>query len=541
MIKAPRVPSQQTIDECTSKGWWTAETFADVLERRAREKPDKEVFADERRRITYGQLWDEVRRCAEFLRRRGVRRGNVVIVQIPNRIEFAVVFFSLELIGAIANKISPDFRGMEVEYIARFSGARAYVCARGFKGFEFLRMMDEIRPRLPTLEILACVDAVDQPGVASFARELATMPPIADADRVRMDANEVMRMAFTSGTTGNPKGVLHSFNTTRAMACQILRDFDINEQDVILVFLPLGLNWGYCMLLQTVYAGARAVLMERFSADAVLEKIESQRITYFPTAPASLVALLNSPELKKRDSSSLRVVMTGGASAAVETIKAFQAALPKAKLIELYGMLESGFHTYTRMTDDPFKVTGTIGRVVDSMGLRLIDEQGRDVPYGQEGEIAAKGPSVHLGYLNNEAANREAFTEDGWFRSGDLAKYVDDEGNLMIVGRRKEIINRGGKKYFPREIEELLYQHPKILQVAIVGVPDPRVGEKNCMCAVLKPGERMELQEAVEFLRGRVAEYKLPEQLVIMDALPMTPTGKIRRPEIVKLVQAGAR
>jgi len=178
-----------------------------------------------------------------------------------------------------------------------------------------------------------------------------------------------------------------------------------------------------------------------------------------------------------------------------------------------------------------------VGRCVNQMGLRIIDEDGNDVPHGEVGEIAAIGPSVHFGYLNNDAANRDSFTADGWFRTGDLGQFVDAEDNVRIAGRKKEIINRGGKKYFPREIEELLYEHPAILQMAIVGAPDARLGEKNCLCVVLKPGASLTLDEVVAFLRSRVADYKLPEQLEIMDSLPMTPTGKIRRPELVKRVQ----
>lgn len=536
MIKAPRLPSPAVIKEYTEKGWWGDRCLSDVLERRARETPTREAIVDDRRRITYGQLWAEVKRFAEFLRRQGVQRGDVVTLQLPNRIEFPVVFFSLELIGAIANKISADFRAVEVEYILKFSQSRVFVCASQFKGFDYLGMVRDIRPRLPDLAIVLCVDDVSEPGVASFARVVNETPEIAAGDRVRMDPFEIMRMCFTSGTTGNPKGVLHCFNTTLCTSDLINDELAVTDKEVLLDYLPVGLNWGYITLVQGVMAGARTVLMERFSGDGALEVIERERVTYIPTAPASIVAMLNSPQLAKRDLSSLRVVITGGASAAVETIKAFQAALPSAKLIELYGMLETGFHSFTRLTDDPLKVNGTVGRCVSVMGLRIIDEEGKDVAYGEVGEIAAIGPSVHFGYLNNDAANRDSFTPDGWFRTGDLGQFVDKEGNVRIAGRKKEIINRGGKKYFPREIEELLYQHPAILQVAIVGAPDPRLGEKNCMCAVLKPGASLTLEEVVAFLRGRVADYKLPEQLVVMPDLPMTPTGKIRRPELIKRV-----
>lgn len=538
MLKAPRFPDPATIKEYTAMGWWGDRTLSDVLERRAREHPDREAMVDGRRRITYGALWAEVKRFAEFLRRQGVRRGDVVTLQLPNRIEFPVVFFSLELIGAIANKISADFRSVEVEYILKFSQSRVFVCAGQFKGFDYLAMVREIRPRLPDLAMVICIDEVSSPDVTSFAQVVHQTPEIAAADRVRMDPLEIMRMCFTSGTTGNPKGVLHCFNTTLCTAQLFNDELKVTERDVLLDYLPVGLNWGYITLVQTVMAGARVVLMERFSAEAALETIERERVSFIPTAPASIVAMLNSAQLLKRDLRSLRVVITGGASAAVETIKSFQAALPSAKLVELYGMLETGFHAFTRLTDDPLKVNGTCGRCVSVMGLRIIDNDGKDMPYGEVGEIAAIGPSVHFGYLNNDDANRDSFTADGWFRTGDLGQFVDTEGNVRIAGRKKEIINRGGKKYFPREIEELLYEHPAVLQVAIVGAPDPRLGEKNCMCVVLKPGTSLTLEEVVAFLKGRVADYKLPEELVVMPDLPMTPTGKIRRPELIKRVSA---
>ena len=221
--------------------------------------------------------------------------------------------------------------------------------------------------------------------------------------------------------------------------------------------------------------GCRGVLMERFSARGALELIQKERVSYIATAPASIVAILNDPEVDKYDTSSLRVVITGGASAAIETIRDYQARM-KGHLIELYGMLETGFHTYTRFTDDPQKVNGTIGRVVGAMELRIVDDAGNDVGYGEIGEICARGPTVHLGYHNNPSANAAVFFQGGWFRTGDLGRYVDPQGNVQITGRSKEIINRGGKKFFPREIEEILYTHPKILHAAMVGIPDKRLG-----------------------------------------------------------------
>jgi non-ribosomal peptide synthetase component E (peptide arylation enzyme) len=519
-----------------ARGLWTDETFFEVLERQARRHPDREVFADARGRITYGELKDRVERCAEFLRRIGIKRGDVVTIQLPNRIDFPIVFFSLELIGAIANKVNPDFRARELEYILKFSGSRALVCPREFKSFDYVTMAKSLQRVVPGVEHVIVAGGGAE-GAHDLDQGLSDCPPISAEHRVKMNADEIFRMAFTSGTTGDPKCVLHSFNSTLYAGYVLNTDMKVTPEDVMLVYLPVGLNWGYLCVLQTIMAGARAVLFERFSARGALELIQKERITYIATAPASIVAILNDPDLAKFDTSSLRVVITGGASAAIETIRDFQSRI-NGSLIELYGMLETGFHTYTRFTDDPQKVNGTIGRVVGEMELRIIDEAGNDVPHGEIGEIAARGPTVHLGYHNNSSANASAFIKGGWFRTGDLGRYVDTQNNVQITGRSKEIINRGGKKFFPREVEEILYTHPKILHAAIVGIPDQRLGERNCLCVVPKPQQQLALGEVVSFLKGQVADYKLPEMIEQFDDLPMTGTGKIRRHILRDLVTA---
>src|SRR5262249_37900453 len=436
-------------------GLWLNKNFFDVIEEGARAHRDREVFADASRRITYGALKREIEQCAEFFRGIGIRRGDVVTVQLPNRIAFPIVFFSLELIGAVANKVNPDFRARELEYILKFSGSRAYVCPREFKCFDYVAMARGLQAAVPAVTHVIVAGGSAE-GAFDLDAGIAKSLPIAAVDRVRMSPNEVFRMAFTSGTTGDPKCVLHSFNTTLCTVKLLNDDMLMTDRDVMLIYLPVGLNWGYICLMQTIMAGGRAVLLERFSARTALESIEREKVTFIATAPASIVAMLNDPELEKFDVSSLRVVITGGASAAIETIREFRKRM-KGHLIELYGMLETGFHTYTRLTDNPEKVSGTIGRLVETMELRLIDERGNDVPHGQIGEIAARGPSVHLGYHNNPRANEQAFTEDGWFRTGDLGRFVDEAGNIELTGRSKEIINRGGKKFFPREVEEILY------------------------------------------------------------------------------------
>jgi non-ribosomal peptide synthetase component E (peptide arylation enzyme) len=517
----------ELVGRYTRSGHWGSETFYQILARRAAVHPAREALVDRRHRVSYGELKARVDRVAAKLGELGIGPGDVVTIQLPNWVEFASVFFALERLGAVANQIGPDFRSREVEYILRFSGSRAFVCPATFKGFDYVRMIQDLRPGLRDLKTVCVLGAGGGEGLVSLDGILDGSDAIASLAAVPLTADDVMRMAFTSGTTGNPKGVIHSHNTTLSTCRTLNRDMGVSEAEVFLIYLPLGLNWGYLTLVQAVMAGAKAVLLDQFGARAALELIEGERVTVIPTAPASIISMLNEPDLDRFDLSSLRVVITGGASCPVETIREFRACM-HGYLVELYGMLETGFHTYTRLTDDPEAVTGTVGQPASGMGLRLIDEQGRDAPPGSEAEIAAQGPSVHLGYHKNPTANAELFTADGWFRTGDLGQF-DAAGNLRIVGRLKEMINRGGKKFFPREIEEILYTHPKILHAAIVGVPDPRLGERNCLCVIPRRGERVTLEEIVALLRDEVATYKLPEMIEVFDEFPFTPTGKIQR------------
>jgi non-ribosomal peptide synthetase component E (peptide arylation enzyme) len=517
-------------------GLWSDETLATSLARRVAESPDREALTDGTCRITYRELAHGIDRMAARLRALGIGQGDVVTIQLPNWIEFALVFFALERLAAVAVTVSVDFRSRELEYIMRFSGSKMLVCCARFRDFDHVAMAQEIWPRLPMLRCIGVVRGEPGRGMVSLNEVAAGSGPPAGFVPVAMDADAVMRMAFTSGTTGNPKGVMHSHNTTLAAACILNGDLGLASEDVMLIWLPLGLNWGYLTLVQSVLAGARAVLLDRFKPAAALDLIERERVTYIPTAPASLTSILQEPDLATRDLSSLRIVVSGGASAPVETIRAWRHAAPGA-LLELLGMLETGYQSYTRVTDDPERVAGSVGHPASHMGLKLVDADGREVAHGMEGDVCADGPSVHLGYHNNRTANAEAFLPDGWFRSGDLGM-IDAEGNLRIVGRLKEMINRGGKKFFPREIEEILYTHPQVLYAAIVGIPDQRLGERNCLCLVPRPGETPSLKSLIGFLGDSVATYKLPERLELFSQFPFTPTGKIQRHALVREVMA---
>ena len=231
------------------------------------------------------------------------------------------------------------------------------------------------------------------------------------------------------------------------------------------------------------------------------------------------------------------MMTTGGASCPIEVIREVRVRLP-SHLLELYGMLECGFQSHTMPDEDPEVVCGLVGRPLPQMGIRVVDDSGKDCPRGTPGEILTYGPSVTIGYYNNPEANERSFSPDGWFATGDIG-ILDENGYLKIVDRKKELIIRGGANIYPREIEEVLYQHPKVLEAAAVGVPDPRLGERVCACVVPHSGESLTLDEVVAFLTDKIATYKLPEFLHLLDALPRTPTGKVQKGPLRYIVLKG--
>lgn len=524
-----------------ASGIWPNETFADVLRARVAAHPDREAVTDGVTRLSYRALEDAILRVADCLVRSGIRPGDIVAVQLPNWIEFIPAYFAIERVGAIGVPVSIEFRAREVDYVLRTTNCRGVITCAGYKGFDHQAMIEGLRADLPDLAFVGVLRGEALPGNVALDPVIAASGRPEGFAEVKTDPDAMMRMMFTSGTTGSPKGVTHNHNTSLWPARMLNMDMGVGEDEVMLLYLPLALNWGYLSVLQIVLAGCRLVIMEKFAAEPALQIIERERVTYVATAPASIVAMLNVPGQEKYDLSSLRTVISGGTSCPIETIRAFRARIG-GDLIELYGMLEcGGYHTYTRRSDDPEAVSGSVGKCGTEMRLRISPIGGvGEVAPGEPGEIQSQGPATQLGYYKRPEANAEAFTDDGWFRSGDLG-LIDENGNLRIVGRLKEMINRGGKKYYPREVEEILYTHPKVLHCAVIGLPDERLGESNCLCLVPRPGETAVLQEFVDFLKNEVAVYKLPERLEIFDELPMTPTGKIQRHVLVKQVAERGR
>ena len=520
------------------EGYWVDTTSNDALEQRARETPDKLAIVDGRVRLRFGEYYRRAERLAAHFVGLGLGADDVVAIQLPNWSEFAVAVNAAMLAGVPFCQFHSDFRSREVEFILSFTEASALIVPSHFRRFDYLAMLADLRPRLPQLRNIMVVGEEVPPGyfdVRGFL-DAAGEPEIKPKQlrRRRPSANDLSRTAFTSGTTGDPKAVLHLHNTTNCAARFVNEGLRIDEDSVLLAFLPVGLNWGLLNVLQAVFAGCTIVLQEVFDAEQALALIERERVTHFCCAPAHLVSLLSVSDLGRYDLSSLQVMTTGGASCPIEVIREVRARLP-GHLLELYGMLECGFQSHTTLADDPEEVCGLVGRPPRQMGIRVVDDDGRDCPSGTAGEILTCGPSVTVGYYNNPDANARSFSPDGWFATGDIG-ILDAKGYLKIVDRKKELIIRGGANIYPREIEEVLYQHPKVLEAAAVGVPDPRLGERVCACIVPRPGESLTFEEMIAFLRGKIATYKLPEFFRLLDALPRTPTGKVQKGSLRDIV-----
>jgi acyl-CoA synthetase (AMP-forming)/AMP-acid ligase II len=519
-------------------GYWTADTTNEALENLARERPHDLALDDGRVHLTWAELHGRVRRLAAHFLSLGLTNDDVVAIQLPNWGEFVIAVNAAMLAGIPFCQVHSDFRSREIEFVLSYTKAAVFIAPVSFRKFDYLAMVDEIRPRLPNLRHVMAIGSEVPNGVFDLRHFLDgnVVPAVAEGSLKarRPNGNDLARVAFTSGTTGDPKAVLHLHNTTNCAVRFINRDHRLGPTDVILLMLPVGLNWGLFNVIQAIMCGATIVMAEQFTPAGAMELIEKFRVTYVCCAPAHLVSLLASVDLAKRDISSLKVTVTGGASCPIEVIREYRKRM-SGTLLELYGMLECGLQSCTLIDDDPESVVGTVGRPIAEVQSKVVDDKGQPCPPDAIGEILTRGPSVTIGYYNNPDANARAFDGDGWFRTGDLGTF-DSRGYLRIVGRKKEMLIRGGANIYPREIEEVLYQHPKVRDAAVIGIPDPRLGERTCACLVPKDGQTITFDEIVEFLRPKIATYKLPEVVKIFSDLPRTPTGKIQKGPLLGLV-----
>ncbi|TDO46852.1 cyclohexanecarboxylate-CoA ligase [Kribbella sp. VKM Ac-2527] len=522
-------------------GYWAPSSFNALVAEEAERRGDQTFIFDSTTSLTYADLREKALRLAVGLRRQGVERGDRVAVQLPNWTDFAVVAAALSRIGAILVPIMPIYREEEVGYVLRHSGAVAAVTCEEFRGFGHLAMFEELRsstPDLRTVYVARATGSADAPALDSL---------VVDGDLAELDAeagpdsspDDGFLIVYTSGTTSRPKGCYHTFNTVRASATAIMKSLDYTENDVEFGPSPVTHSTGLVTsVVLPLIAGAKSYLMEAWDPQEGLNRIEQHGCTVTVTATPFLQMLMGAYDPSKHDASSMRLWVCAGSPIPGAIVEKSHELLG-FQTLSLYGRSENFLTTMCTVSDPPERSVTSDGSALQGAEVKVVGGDGLEVPRGEEGDIAYRGPSHMIEYYDDPEQTAELFTPEGFSRSGDLGR-MDTDGFVRVTGRLKDIIIRGGLNISAREIEDHLLRHPAIASVAIVGMPDERLGEKVCAYVVLAEGQpAVTLDDITALLHEhKVATQKLPERLEIVPAMPMTATGKIQKHVLRADIQA---
>ena len=508
--------------------FWNNETLRDWMDKHAATSGAAPALVGPDVAWTYADLHQRALALAAQFRAWGIARGDVVAVQLPNSAEFILTYLATGYVGAVLQTLHMPYRGSEIEFLLKHSGATAIVCLGQGKDFHPAEAIVAMQPRLPQLKHVIAVGGVVPNGASPFA----TQTDAATLD-LRPDAADDFVLLYTSGTVSAPKGVPTPYRKFLANARMSARELEIDASSILLSAAPFTHLYGLFTINLALAAGATVALLPVFSPPALAEAIDSYRPTQLFTAPAHMTACLQAGLLNTERLRSLRFLQISGSACPPELARTIQAMMPDGKVVQLWGMSEMQAGAYHR-PGDPIEIRmTTAGRASPGTELRVtLDDT--PLPADEEGELQVRGCSVFAGYLANEAATDGAFTDDGWFRTGDLA-HMDAGGNICITGRLKDVINRGGVKFNPADIDALIDQHPSVLQCAFAPLPDPIMGERACCFAVLKPGAALSLDDVRDWMtKHEIAKTKWPERLEIIAEMPLTPTRKIKKADLVR-------
>lgn len=505
-------------------GWWLDLTLTDLLQRQVEARPSDPAIIAPGRTLTFADLHRESENVASGLARLGVARGDVVSCQLANVPEFLILQHAVAKRRAILNPIHLPYRAAEVEGILAFAESRAMVVGPPHRDWSYVEMLVGLRHRLPALRHVVAVGEEDGPGVVPFAELFDAAP----AGGERSAPDDPFLLLFTSGTTASPRAALHTHNLRMGNVRFTAEGLGFTSEDRFLSIARFSHLWGLCAYWMALWVGAAHVLLPHFSSEAFAEAVARGGATVAVGAPSHVAALLATPGLRTADLSSLRFFALSGSVCPPPLARSLKASIGSTPLM-LWGMTETGMGLHTRPDDPPEVIEQTVGSPSRGCTIAVLNDRGLPLPPEVEGELAIKTPFAFEGYVNNHEATRESFTDDGWFLTGDLAS-VDTRGNVRILGRRKEQINRGGVKFHPEDVEEVLLRDPRVQMVALVGMPDERLGERNCCFLVPGRGTPPTLADLTALLaEAGVAKFKWPERLELMETLPLTPTGKVQR------------
>jgi non-ribosomal peptide synthetase component E (peptide arylation enzyme) len=527
---------QDVIDEYGTRGWWLNMTYGDLLDRSTSLYPDKPAVIDGSMQLTYAELKEKVDRLAIALLKLGIKKYDRLLLQLPNRHEFVVAFYAMQRIGAVPVLAVPRQEYHEISHFFKVMEPIGWIAPMRDGNREFLPLIGKIRAESTSLKHLIMVnDNEPLPSNAFYSMEkLIEDVALSDypADYLRQfrpDPNDVAVIYLTGGTTGLPKGVPRTHNSFHT---NVRYTNSANTpDDVCGLVTPIGHTMAHQGPVGgSIMYGCTLVLIPVPRAKPILEAIQKYRITKIGFVPTQLEDILNYPDLDNYDLSSVRMVGTTGAPLRPDTAERAAAFLKRIGAEfrgSGFGSTEgpcAGSHGKERQ-DIP---RGAIGRpMCEGDRWKVLDDDGRELPLNTEGELVARGPCVFTGYYKSEEENKTIFTRDGYYKMGDLGK-IDEQGNIYITGRKKDIIQRGGEGIIPSQIENLLHRLPAVLTAAVVGMPDPRLGERACAYVVLKPGKTMTFDEMIAGLKGLGAGVlQFPERLEIVEELPKTAVGKV--------------
>lgn len=533
--------TDEIIAEYTQAGFWQNNVITDFLDEAVARTPDKVAAIDPRRQVTYAELAAEVDRAALGFLELGVAPGDVISFQLPNWIEFLVVHYAATRIGAVSNPLIPIYRDREVGFMVRLAESKLIIVPAKFRGYDYAAMVDRLRSEWPALQRVLVLGGEQRDSWETFvATPWEERRDPASLAGYRPDPNDVTLLMFTSGTTGEPKGVMHTSNTLVAANAPLPARLGVGQDSVIHMastFAHLtGMLYGVRLPIQL---GATGVYQDVWSNAEFVELVDRHRITYTSAATPFLHDTLNAPNLDEHDLSSLRRFCCMGAPIPPAIVRAAQRRFPDLTVVGGWGQTENGLVTLGIPGDPPETIAERDGFPWPGMQLRVVDLDGRPLPAGAAGRLQVRGPFLFVGYARRLEMTRDLFF-DGFFDTGDLA-YLDERGYLKLSGRTKDVIIRGGENIPVVEIESLLYKHPAIAMAAIVAYPDERLGERACAVVVPKPGQSIDLPAIVEFLKSqKVALQYIPEKLVVREAMPATPSGKIQKFRLREMLQQDA-
>ncbi len=513
-------------------------TIPQALERSVQQFWDREAIVCGAHRVTYATLVDQVNSAARAFLASGVAKGDRVAILAPNSERWPVCSLALASIGAVLVPVNTRLKGPEIRHILRTSETSRIVVEEGFLGNSYVAMIldDESpiddRERLSDLEEIIVFAEATRDGVTSFNEFLGRAAAVSDELLARAKAGvgpeDVSDIIFTSGTTGRPKGaVLRHFQTV-ALYTTWADIAGVQPGEGFLGVNPFFHCFGYkAGLLASVIKGATMLPVATFDAERTMQLIEAERASIVPGTPTLYISMLDHPERGRYDLSSLRVAVTGGSVVPTALLQRMRTELGFKTIINAYGLTEAcGYVTSCRQGDPDEVISKTSGRPVEGVEVRIVGTDGDTLPPGDVGEVFVRGYNLMAGYYKDAENTAKAIDADGWLHTGDVG-FQDAAGNLTITDRTKDMFVIGGYNAYPAEIEQVIMRHESVSDVAVIGVPDPRMGEVGRAYVVLRPDGHLSEDELIAFCRGRLANYKVPRSLRVVDALPRTGTGKV--------------